>query len=129
MEDVVVKILKRDIEPEIGNCWTATIPELASGDTLSDPLASHAQLFEDGDPIGPRMPSMLIFVRGAAECFRIGATRFIFHLWTIPILAQPSASTRSRARAVQLHSPQECSARLRSRAVISRTIPVGSQDP
>ena len=53
MEDVVVKILKRDIEPEIGNCWTATIPELASGDTLSDPLASHAQLFEDGDPIGP----------------------------------------------------------------------------
>jgi hypothetical protein len=105
MEHVAVKILKRDIEPEIGNCWTATIPELAPGDTISNPLASHAQLFEDGDPSAQRTPCMLIFVREGADCFRIGATRFIFHRPTTPILAQPSASTRSGARAVQVTFP------------------------
>src|SRR2546423_3071458 len=52
-EEAAVTILARDIEPESGNCWIATIPELASGDTASKPDGSQVQLFENGKPLGP----------------------------------------------------------------------------
>jgi predicted O-methyltransferase YrrM len=51
--EAAVEIPTRDIEPEAGQCWTAVIPALASGDTQSNPTISELQLFEDGKPLGP----------------------------------------------------------------------------
>lgn len=53
MDDVVVKIRYRDIEPEQGHCWIVIIPELSAGDTSEAPSSSALQLFENGVPLGP----------------------------------------------------------------------------
>jgi len=52
-DEAEVRIMTRHIEPQSGNCWVVIVPELAPGDTSSRPDDSHAQLFENGKPLGP----------------------------------------------------------------------------
>lgn len=53
MENLSYAIAPNDIEPEIGHCFTAIIPQFARGDTPDAPNASSLELWEDGKRLGP----------------------------------------------------------------------------